>query len=61
MDIAVDRTGFLWFATQDGLNRYDRKDFLVFSKNFDDVTTRSGNRLGKIINEWGQAGEIEFI
>ena len=49
VDIAVDKTGFLWFATQEGLNRYNGKDFLVFKKNFDDVTTRSGNRLGKII------------
>ena len=49
VDIAVDKTGFLWFATQEGLNRYDGKDFLVFKKNFDDVTTRSFSRLGKII------------
>lgn len=48
VDIAVDRTGFLWFATQDGLNRYDGKNFLVFNKNFNDVTTRSRSRLGKI-------------
>ncbi|HKO81785.1 MAG TPA: two-component regulator propeller domain-containing protein, partial [Chitinophagaceae bacterium] len=49
VDIAVDQTGFLWFATQDGLNRFDGKDFLVFNKIFDDVTVPSGNRLGKII------------
>lgn len=49
VDIAVDKTGFLWFATQDGLNRYDGKEFLVFSKIFDDVTTPYGNRLGKIV------------
>lgn len=49
VDIAVDQTGFLWFATQDGLNRFDGKDFLVFNKIFDDVTVPTGNRLGKII------------
>ncbi|HTD95069.1 MAG TPA: two-component regulator propeller domain-containing protein, partial [Chitinophagaceae bacterium] len=49
VDIAVDKTGFLWFATQDGLNRYDGKEFLVFNKLFDDVTTPLGNQLGKVV------------
>lgn len=49
MSIAADSTGFLWFATQDGLNRYDGKEFLIFKKNFDDITTHTGSRLGKIV------------
>jgi ligand-binding sensor domain-containing protein/signal transduction histidine kinase len=49
VDIAVDATGFVWFATQEGLNRYDGKKFRVFKRNFDDVTTSSANRLGKIV------------
>lgn len=49
VDIAIDLTGFLWLATQDGLNRFDGKDFLVFPKIFDDVTLPTGNRLGKVI------------
>lgn len=32
VDIAADHTGFLWFATQDGLNRFDGKEFLIFKK-----------------------------
>ena len=28
--IAQDSTGFMWFATQDGLNRYDGKRFEYF-------------------------------
>lgn len=31
-DIAQDHDGFLWFATGSGLNRYDGKQFLVFSE-----------------------------
>jgi ligand-binding sensor domain-containing protein/signal transduction histidine kinase len=49
VDIAIDPTGFLWLATQDGLNRFDAKDFIVFPKIFDDVTLPTGNRLGKVI------------
>ena len=49
IDIANDGKGFLWLATQDGLNRYDGKGFVVFRKNFDDITTRAYSRLGKII------------
>nr|HPM13651.1 hypothetical protein [Bacteroidales bacterium] len=29
-DIMQDTTGFLWFATQDGLNMYDGYTFRVF-------------------------------
>lgn len=39
----------MWFATQDGLNRYDGKEFLVFKKSFDDITNSTGSRLGKIV------------
>lgn len=49
VSIAVDNTGFLWFATQDGLNRYDGKEFVVFNKIFDDVTKPTGNQLGKVV------------
>ena len=49
IDIAQDEAGFLWFATQDGLNRYDGKDFLLLRKNFDGITTPSYSRLGKLV------------
>lgn len=49
IDIATDEKGFLWFATQDGLNRFDGKEFTVFWKNFDDITTSSYSHLGRII------------
>jgi ligand-binding sensor domain-containing protein/two-component sensor histidine kinase len=59
VSIALDNTGFLWFATQDGLNRYDGKEFLVFNKIFDDVTKPSGNQLGKVVA--GQHNDLWLI
>jgi ligand-binding sensor domain-containing protein/signal transduction histidine kinase len=49
VDMATDDAGFLWLATQDGLNRYDGKELLIFKKNFDDITTTTSSRLGKIV------------
>lgn len=49
VDIAIDKTGFVWMATQDGLNRFDGKDFITFPGNFDDITTPTGNQLGKLV------------
>lgn len=50
VDIAIDDAGFLWLATQDGLNRYDGRELVIFKKNFDDITTTTGSRLGKVVN-----------
>lgn len=49
VDISFDAKGFVWMATQDGLNRFDGKDFLVLDKKFDDITSGSFSRLGKVI------------
>ncbi|MHA4810429.1 ligand-binding sensor domain-containing protein [Flavitalea flava] len=59
VDIAFDSTGFAWFATQDGLNRFDGKEFLIFRKNFNDITTPAGSRLGKVVCH--SSGEIWII
>ncbi|MCG2615902.1 histidine kinase [Terrimonas sp. NA20] len=48
VDIMIDKTGFTWLATQDGLNRYDGHSFIKFPLNFDDITTPANNQLGKI-------------
>jgi ligand-binding sensor domain-containing protein/two-component sensor histidine kinase len=48
VDIAQDELGFMWFATQDGLNRYDGKNFKVFPEIFDDITSPNYSQLGKL-------------
>ncbi len=48
VSIALDKAGFVWMATQDGLNRYDGKEFGITRRNFDDITTPFGSRLGMI-------------
>ena len=48
VSIAQDSTGFMWFATQDGLNKYDGRDFVHFDIQFEDVTRPKYSKLGKI-------------
>ena len=48
VSIAQDSTGYLWFATQDGLNKYDGKQFTFFNKQFEDVTRPTYSKLGKL-------------
>lgn len=47
--VAQDSDGFLWFATQEGLNRYDGLEFKVFNKKFADITQESHLQLGKVL------------
>ena len=48
VSIAQDSIGFMWFATQDGLNKFDGRSFKYFNKQFEDVTKLDYSRLGKI-------------
>lgn len=43
MDIIQDSKGFLWFGTQDGLNKYDGYSFKVFKTSDTTTTTISDN------------------
>jgi ligand-binding sensor domain-containing protein len=49
MDIVQDKTGFMWLATQNGINRYDGKQFVVYKETFDDITTATYNHTGKLL------------
>ncbi|MFD2823806.1 two-component regulator propeller domain-containing protein [Lacinutrix iliipiscaria] len=47
VSIAQDSTGFMWFATQDGLNKYDGRKFKHYDIQFEDVTRSTYSKLGK--------------
>jgi signal transduction histidine kinase/DNA-binding response OmpR family regulator/streptogramin lyase len=42
-DMIQDRQGFMWFATKDGLNRYDGYNFKIFTRDADNPNSISGN------------------
>jgi ligand-binding sensor domain-containing protein/two-component sensor histidine kinase len=43
--ILQDKMGFMWFGTNDGLNRYDGYKFLVYHHNPSDSTSLSDNEI----------------
>jgi len=45
IDIIKDRYGFMWFATQDGLNQYDGFKFSVYKHNDNDPSSLAGNNI----------------
>ena len=51
ISIAQDSIGYLWIATQDGLNRYDGRQFKVFPYSFLDVTKPDYSNLGKVYKD----------
>lgn len=42
-DILQDQDGFIWFGTRNGLNRYDGREFKVFTHNLFDPYSISNN------------------
>jgi len=49
--ILQDRRGFMWFATRDGLNRYDGNSFVVYKNNPDDSGSLSSNFLQDLMQD----------
>src|SRR6266852_5380382 len=47
--IVQDRQGFMWFATYEGLDRFDGYNFLVFLNDPSDSASLSSNVLQKIL------------
>jgi len=51
LTIWQDRLGFMWFGTEDGLNKYDGYDFTVYAHNPDDESTISDNLASAIYED----------
>lgn len=52
--IIQDGNGFMWFGTQDGLNKYDGYNFTIFRQNQNDSTSISGNSIFDVKEDcWG--------
>ena len=49
--ILQDRRGFMWFATEDGLNRYDGNTFVVYKNNPADPNTLSTSLIQNLIED----------
>ena len=48
ISIAQDSIGFLWIATQNGLNKYDGRTFVTYPFDFVDITRPNYSNLGKV-------------
>jgi hypothetical protein len=46
-----DRRSFMWFATRDGLNRYDGNTFVVYKNNPNDPTSLSSNFIQALMGD----------
>ena len=46
--IAQDHDGFIWIATEDGLNRYDGNSFVHYRKNLADPSSIAHNTIRKV-------------
>ena len=47
--IVQDKQGFMWFATENGLNRYDGYSIKVYKHNQRDSTSLAANDVGKLL------------
>lgn len=49
--IFQDSKGFMWFGTQDGLNKYDGYTFTVYKRDPDDLNSLSSNQITAICED----------
>ena len=55
-DLLKDSSGFVWIATEDGLNRFDGREFKHFMHSATDSLSISGNQITKLTED--KAGNI---
>ncbi len=46
-----DHKGFIWIGTEDGLNRYDGVDWLIYKHELDDKQSLSNNQVNSIVED----------
>lgn len=51
LSIAQDKQGFLWFATEEGLNKFDGVHFLSYYKDIPDKVHITGNELNCLLDD----------
>ncbi len=56
MSVAQDSRGFMWFGTQDGLNRYDGQHFLILRADESDPSSLPANTIHALAT--GKAGSL---
>lgn len=49
--ICQDHKGFMWFGTEEGLNRYDGKNFVIYKYDFEDKNSISNSYVKCIIED----------
>ncbi len=59
VSITQDSIGYLWMATQDGLNRFDGNEFTIYPFTFVDVTKPDYSNLGKVYTD--RKGDVWII
>ena len=59
VSISQDSTGYLWIATQDGLNKYDGRKFNILPYSFIDITKPNYSNLGKVYTD--RKGDVWVI
>jgi len=50
-DLLLDKDGFVWVATQDGLNRFDGQEFKVYTASKTDSTSLPGNLVYRLYQD----------
>jgi ligand-binding sensor domain-containing protein len=51
--VLQDKKGFMWFGTQDGLNRYDGHEFIIHKFSADEPRTLSDNYINVLYEDRG--------